>query len=148
MSSTLQYNSDPWIKHRYRLNDNFKESSNSMQLEGLTVNTDKWTIFPQKMLILSKFIRTVENEDGILDYEQFQQVTGEILDSSVNNYKKLKEGKIPTYNLSTLSVMKRNQLEQIAHLMNCETMHKVTSVLVHNILEKQEQIKNILKNQR
>jgi len=144
----LQYNSDPWKKFQYRLNDNFKENSNATQLEGITLKKDVWTIFPQKMVSLLKYIKTVENEEGIVDFECFHQVKGEIYDSSVNNYLKLKEGKVPFYKQAVLATMKRNQLEDVCMLFNIDSAKKIDKILVNLILEKQEVIRDILKKQK
>lgn len=144
----MGYNADQKIRFRYRLNDNFKEDSDTKQIEGLNVKKSDWTIFNQKEPKFYKFVKTLENETGMLDYEMFSQLTGEIFDSSVNNYNKLVEGKIPTYTLAVLSVMKRPQIEQIANLLNINSMHKIQSVLVHAIIDKQVELKELLKNRK
>jgi len=144
----LSYNTDAWIRYQYKLNENFKDNCDSKQLEGTTIKKEVWTIFPQKIAHLSKYIKTIENEDGILDYECFHQIKGEIYDSSVNNYNKLKEGKVPTYSLATLSVMPRTQLQEIANLLGVDSMHKVHHLLVQAIVAKQQIIKDILKKSK
>lgn len=142
----LQYNTDPYIRYRYLLNDNFKDNCNSKQIEGITVNKEEWTVFSQKMVTLSKFVKTVENEEGILDYECFHLIKGEIYDSSINNYNKLKEGRVPQYKQAVLSTMTRPQLQEICNLLNVESMHKNHAILVREIISKQEKLKKILKN--
>lgn len=139
------YNTDQNIRFRYRLNENFKEDQSTKQIEGITLKKDLWVIFPQKMMILSKYIKTIENKEGVLDYEEFNQVSGEIYNSSVNNYQKLKEGKIPNYTRAILATMKRPQLTQICDLMDVETIHMNNSVLVNRILEKQQILKDMFK---
>ena len=142
---TQVYNSDPWIKYQYKLNENFKDNCESKQIEGITVKKDMWTIFPQKMVTLFKYIKTVENEEGILDYECFHQIKGEVYDSSVNNYQKLKSGRIPNYTRASLSTFKRPQLQEICDLFNIDTQHRINSILVNSILDKQQVLKEILK---
>ena len=142
------YNTDSYVRYRYRLNSNFKDESESKQLEGTTIRKSEWTVFPQKIQHLFKFIKTLENEDGILDYECFHLIKGEIYDSSILNYEKLKSGKAPNYTRAVLSTMKRPQLEKIANLYNVDSMRRINTVLVNDLLDKQEIIKNILKNNK
>ena len=144
----MPYQSDPWVKYQYKLNENFTDNCDAKQLEGTTLKKDVWTIFPQKIEHLSKYIKTIENEQGIVDYECFHQIKGEIYDSSANNFNKLKEGKTPFYKRDTLASFPRHQLEEICHLFNIDTARRVNKILVNDILEKQQVLREILKKSK
>lgn len=132
------------IYYRYKLNDNAKSSTMSINTHKLT---DKWTIFPKKIDDLDSYIRTKDFPDKPVDYEQFDRVTGATIQSSVVNFNK----RFPTYTRDTLASMPRTQIFEICKSYNISTINKRVDFLINRIIEKQEvyrEFDNVMKEQK
>ena len=131
----VNYNNN--IKYKYKLNSNWKGPKEA-NIEGVSLMSD-WRVFDEYQHSLKLRLKTPLNPDGIVDMEEINSITGQILQSTIVNTKK----HIPYYTLETLETMKRDQLVEIALIYNIDPIKKIAPFLIKLILEAQNKRKQV-----
>lgn len=128
-------------KHRYRLNENaisrFKYKADAKGLysgsvEGIALQST-WQMFNGKEIKLEKWVRSVANPTGIIDYQKFMPTTGEVLEDPMKKTL-IFRAKVKAQDLL---FMTRKELTEICKQLQISVVNKKDEVLRRLILEKQ-----------
>lgn len=124
------------ILYRYRLYPNNSFKTNRICIEKHTLsapegNNPGWTYNPYKIEKLSKYVRTKDNPDGPVEYEEYDPLTREIL------YKPNLSGMCKMHSRDELFTYDRQQLEKIADNIYVNHIAVKDNNLIKAILQEQ-----------
>lgn len=120
------------ILYKYRLNEKCKESSR--QIVGINLSKN-WISYGYKYEQLTPFIRTKFNEDGIVDFEEYDVESKQVFNSSITDYEK----EVEIHSREALSTMVRKELIPIAKSLQINPVNKSDIFLVREIIKRQSE---------
>ena len=134
------------VQNRYILNKNFKNSGNSICIEGIFFNKDTWNVIDSTTAKkLKSFIRSYENPEGILDEYIFDPLKEFKMKDSVDPIKFVHRKR--HYTRDILVTVQRKELEDIAKEYLIEPKGKVSNFLINCIMDEQKKFKTSLEKE-
>lgn len=134
------------IIHRYRLTKDYKDG-NVAVVDGETLYKKEWMTFESYQSKFKELIKSKINSDGILDYEEYDNMSQSIIFSSWESLtKKLKL----TYTREVMLTMAVDEVNAIAKDFCMSTIKKRKEFLIDLIIKQQEKFKemNLYINER
>lgn len=117
------------IQYQYRLNESIKEDA--MQIAGVNL-TKEWANFNYNNDTLTPFIKTLNNPNGLIDYQKIDADSYEVMYKSIP-----KIADLPIYTKQALFLMSRIELCNICREYGIVTVNRVNEFLIKEILERQ-----------